>query len=267
MVDSSSNVGNAMEEASEETLIIKPRTMVMEKKDLKLLIESAVDFESLKRNGCDILPFVGTQGLMLYFQMLNGPTYSELVKDFWVRDEVYNEEAAKLEEKHKVKENPRLKGKTRKYMGFPEFKQVEVRSAIMGIRDTITEEILSRATRCLNKGMFEVNVKKNSQWMEKIFKTVHEGRPTDKTCDLKEEHRVLHKLILECFLPKGSCNDYRSRDHSVLLHFLTKNFKIDLPKYMFTNLCWSIKESINKQRKQLPYGRLLYEIFHQGILL
>jgi hypothetical protein len=59
--------------------------MVIDKEELKLMIESDVNFEALKRNGCDLMPFVGTQGLMLYFQMLHGPTYTELVKDFWVR--------------------------------------------------------------------------------------------------------------------------------------------------------------------------------------
>jgi len=31
----------------------------------------------------------------LYFGVLNGPTYEELVKYFWVRSEVYDRKAAK----------------------------------------------------------------------------------------------------------------------------------------------------------------------------
>jgi hypothetical protein len=33
-----------------------------------------------------------------YFNMLNGPSYTELVKDFWVREKVYDQEAAHGEE-------------------------------------------------------------------------------------------------------------------------------------------------------------------------
>jgi len=72
MAESSSNLNDAMDVDSGETLLIKPTTMVMNKEELKLLIESAVDFEALKRNDCDLMPFIGTQGLMLYFQMLHG---------------------------------------------------------------------------------------------------------------------------------------------------------------------------------------------------
>jgi len=82
MAESSSNQVNTMEVDSGESLLIKPRTMVMDKTDLKLLIESAMDFESIKRNGVDVLPFIGTQGFDGYIKMLHGPTYIDLIKDF-----------------------------------------------------------------------------------------------------------------------------------------------------------------------------------------
>jgi len=37
-----------------------------------------------------------------YFGILNGPAYEELVKYFWVRVEIYDKDAAKLEEEHKI---------------------------------------------------------------------------------------------------------------------------------------------------------------------
>jgi hypothetical protein len=43
--------------------------------------------------------------------------------------------------------------------------------------------------------------------------------------------------------------------------------KINLPRYLMHHLCWAIKEGINKNRKQVPCGRLLSEIFYQGKLL
>lgn len=50
--------------------------------------------------------------------MLNGSSYTKLVKDFWVRSEVIDEEAAKREEDQKVAEDKKLKGKSRAEMGL-----------------------------------------------------------------------------------------------------------------------------------------------------
>ncbi|WJX24370.1 hypothetical protein P8452_13485 [Trifolium repens] len=54
--------------------------------DLNFAIESPVDFESLRVNG---FPEVKTrferQNMMYYFDILNGPTYNEVVKEFWMK--------------------------------------------------------------------------------------------------------------------------------------------------------------------------------------
>jgi len=76
-------------------------------------------------------------------------------------------------------------------MVLEEFKKTEIISAVMGIRVTITEEIIARAARCSNTGKFHLGVKKNSPRVENINKTLHEGRPTDNTCDMLKEHMVL----------------------------------------------------------------------------
>ena len=77
---------------------------------------------------------ISAQELFPYFHMLNGPTYVELVKDFWVRAEVYDEEASMNEEIQAVISNPSLKGKTRKEMGLETFNETEIRSAVMGVQ-------------------------------------------------------------------------------------------------------------------------------------
>ena len=55
-----------------------------------------------------------------------------LVKDFWVRAEVYDVEAAKEEEIKVVIKDPSLRGKTRQEMGLESFRQTEIRSSVMG---------------------------------------------------------------------------------------------------------------------------------------
>ena len=52
-----------------------------------------------------------------------------------------------------------------------------------------------------------------------------------------------------------------------MLYFLAAFDKINLPKYLMHHLCWAVKEGIRGNRKQIPCGRLLSEIFTQGKLL
>jgi hypothetical protein len=84
----------------------KPRTMSISLKSLIVQKESPVDFISLKKYKVDMEALVEAQKLSNYFKMLNGPTYENLVKDFWVRAEVYNEKDAKAEERQAVSKKP-----------------------------------------------------------------------------------------------------------------------------------------------------------------
>jgi len=92
---------------------IKPKTMVIPLDSFEVQSESPVDFASLKRNEMDLESLITVQEMFPYFEMLNGPTYVTLVKDFWVRAEVYDVEAAKEEEIKAVINDPSLRGKTR----------------------------------------------------------------------------------------------------------------------------------------------------------
>jgi len=71
------------------------------------------DFLSLAHHGCELRNFFQAQNLDGYFCMLIGATYENLIKCFWVRAEVYDVHAAKMEEHEKVMIDPNLEGKTR----------------------------------------------------------------------------------------------------------------------------------------------------------
>ena len=81
-------------------------------------------------------------------------TYVTLVKDFWVRAEVYDVDAAKDEELKAVIRDPSLRGKTRQEMGLESFRQTEIKLSVMGIPITITEEVISKACRVAAIGRF-----------------------------------------------------------------------------------------------------------------
>jgi len=147
MATSSSEQGTSMQITTGESYQIKGRTMKLEEWDLTVQTKNLVDFVSLTRNGYDLTGYLRYQDLSGYFTMLDGPTYKNLVKHFWVRAEIYDKYAAKAEEDHMVLLNPDLKGKSRAKMGLKEFTRTEIRSSIMGIQVTITEEVIGIACR------------------------------------------------------------------------------------------------------------------------
>jgi len=252
---------------SSGNLLNKSKTMAIPTESLEVQIESPVDFASLNRNGMNLDALMAAQGLFPYFHMLNGPTYVELVKDFWVRAEVYDEEASINEELQAVIRDPSLKGKTRDEMGLETFSETEIRSAVMGVPITITEEIIAKACRTEPSGRFLWNITKKHALLERYTAVVLKGNPSTKLVDINANQRMLLKFLTECFLQKGGGSDQPSADHKLVLYFLASFNRINLPKYIMHHLCWAIKEGIRSKRKKIPCGRLLSEIFTQGQLV
>lgn len=85
------------------SLHIKPRTMDIRIEGLKLIVELIVDFVSFNLNGYPLWNFFNDKEWGSIFDMLNGPTYPDLVRDFWVRSEVYD--ATYFEVNHKITED------------------------------------------------------------------------------------------------------------------------------------------------------------------
>jgi len=229
--------------------------------------ESPVDFASLNRNGMEMDALIAAQEMFPYFEMLNGPTYVTLVKDFWVRAEVYDMDAAKDEELKAVIKDPSLRGKTRKQMGLESFRQTEIRSTVMGIPIKITEEVIVKACRVTATGRFIWNANKNHPLLDSYKGVVLKGNSSTKLVDIDGHHMMLLKFMTECFFQKGGGFDQPSVDHKLVLYFLAAYDKINLPKYLMHHLCWAVKEGIRGKRKQIPCGRLLSEIFAQSKLL
>lgn len=71
----------------------------------------------------------------------------------------------------------------------------------------------------------------------------------------------------ECFLPKEGGVDHLSLEHKVFLNYFITFEKVNLPRYIFHHMLWALKESQEKNRTFIPYGRLLSKIFHQGGIL
>ena len=110
--------------SSSSGLQIKPKTMAIPLESFEVQSESPVDFASLNRNRMEIDALIAAQQMFPYFEMLNGPTFVTLVKDFWLRAEVYDVDAAKDEELKAVIRDPSLKERLgRRWVWNPSDKQ------------------------------------------------------------------------------------------------------------------------------------------------
>jgi len=173
MASSSSTQGISMQLNTGESLQIKGRSMKLEEWRLTVQVENPVDFVSLARHDCDLSSYLRYQDLSCYFSMMDGPSYQNLVKYFWVRAEIYDKYVVKAEEDHMVLLNPDLKGKSRVEMGLKEFKRTEIRSNVIGIPVTIIEEVIGRACRRSVEGTFQSNLNtKTSDWIPMVKQTL-----------------------------------------------------------------------------------------------
>ena len=92
MASSNSVLESSMQETP--AYEIRGRTMSLEEWDFNVQVENSVDFVSLAHHGCELKCYYEAQNLFNYFEMLNGPTYMNLVRHFWVRAQVYDRKAA-----------------------------------------------------------------------------------------------------------------------------------------------------------------------------
>jgi hypothetical protein len=232
----------------ESGLTVKPKTMSIPAENLIVQKETPFDFSSLEKHDVNMEAYIKPQKLHGYFHMLNGPIYENLVKDFWLRAEVYDKEATRLEEKKAVEKDSRLKGKTREEMGLKPFEGMEIRSAVMGIPITITKRVIAKACRVFSKGFFKWDVK-DDVLLESYVKLFSKGNPKAKTADMDVYHRLLLKFSAHCFFQRGGGADQPNKDNQLALYSMATFERIDLPNYILHHLCWAIKEGISKERK------------------
>jgi len=83
--------------------------------------------------------------------------------------------------------NPNLKGKSRAEMRLKEFKRTEIRSNVVGIPVTITEEVIGRACRRSVEGAFQWNLnKKTCDWIPVVKQSLFKGKKDGKYRDMEK---------------------------------------------------------------------------------
>lgn len=149
-------------------MIIKLKTMDLNQNYLKLLVEQIIDFDSFSQNGYYLWSFFRVQEWSPIFDMLNGPTYPHLVKDFWARVEVFDELATCEELKLLVEMDNSLKEKTRKEVDLEKFEEFEIRYVVMGVDVIITQKTFAILLCSPNSGRFVVGTEDNSPEVDVI---------------------------------------------------------------------------------------------------
>jgi len=84
---------------------------------------------------------------------------------------------------------------------------------------------------------------------------------------MNQDSRIFFRIIVGYLIPREGSTDQVSWDHKQIILFLTKSEKVNLIAYIFHHLCEAIKNTVNKQSKNVPYVRMLLELFYQSRLI
>ena len=117
------------------------------------------------------------------------------------------------------------------------------------------------------EGRFQEIVKKDDVLLQNYYNTLLGGNKDAKPSEMEIHNRMLVKFSNDCFFQRAGGSDQPNNQQKLAIYFMTNLEKINFPRYVMDHLCWAINEGTIKGRKQVPYGRLLSEIFHQGRVL
>ncbi|MCI07085.1 hypothetical protein A2U01_0028148, partial [Trifolium medium] len=210
----------------------------------------------LKVNGFDIEELFTNQGWKRYFDMLNGPIYTNMVKEFWMKAKVFDKVSAKLEEEELIKEDPSLKGKSREEMGLSAFNETIIKFVLAGLEITISRAHFAKLLDVKDQGKRIADYKSEVYYRQFIKKELYEDEK------LAGKSKFISNLI-----PRSGGTDTISWEHQHLLYFLKCGKKINLVDLLFEYLCQVVRDSNYKNITSLIYPRLLSELFFQTKLV
>ncbi|KAK2429014.1 hypothetical protein QL285_027489 [Trifolium repens] len=230
--------------------------------DLQFGIENPVDFESLRVNGFpELKDRFERQGLMYYFDVLNGPTYTELIKEFWMKASVITREKYNTNIRRLIKERPELQGKTPAEMGLRPFVSTEIESFVAGFRVSIRLAHIYEALKLLDDGLFIKSTDSAGQYVDEfIFKA--KADPKDKL-EMTNLCKVIYKIFIDSIIPKLGGTDQFSTVQKLFTFHVGKGNFVDVAKLLFIHLA----DSIVSSKPIIHHGRLLRHMFAQSGLL
>ncbi|MCI28666.1 hypothetical protein A2U01_0049868 [Trifolium medium] len=146
--------------------------------------------------------------------MLNGPIYTRMVKEFWMKAEVFDEVSARLEEEELIRKDPKLKGKSREEMGLNKFSGTVIKSVLAGIEITITRQNLAKLLGVEDHGKKISNYKSDIYYRQSIKKELYiVEQAAGKANCMKELYIVLFKVLISNLIPRSGGTDTISWEH------------------------------------------------------
>ncbi|KAK2435050.1 hypothetical protein QL285_020134 [Trifolium repens] len=230
--------------------------------ELNVAIENPVDLESIRVNGfAEVVHLYKRQGLEYYFDLLNGPTYTELVKEFWMKASVITRDVYNKKVREKIEENPELQDRTPEEMGLRSFVSTEIESFVAGFRISIRLCHILEALKLKRDGLVLRHTDEAGLDVEEyIFKP--KANPKDKF-EWTNNCKIIYRILIDSVLPKlGGTDQISSLQKLFTFHVAKGNF-VDVGKLIFDHLCVSIISS----KVIVRHSRLLSHMFAQCGLL
>ncbi|KAK2368946.1 hypothetical protein QL285_082106 [Trifolium repens] len=230
--------------------------------DLQFPVEKPVDFESLKVNG-----FPGIKGLfekhdlIYYLDILNGPTYTELIKEFWMKASIITRESYNDSVKRLIKEKPEFRGKSPADMGMRPFVGVEIESYVAGLRVSIRLEHIYEALKLTSDGIYLKTADSVDPEVQ-LFIYGKESESKSNT-DLTNTSKVIYKIFIDSIAPKLGGTDQVSVIQKLFTFHVGKGNLVNTAKLMFVHLL----DAIDSKKPIIHHGRLLSHMFAQSGLL
>ncbi|KAK2443385.1 hypothetical protein QL285_014494 [Trifolium repens] len=230
--------------------------------ELNVAIENPVDLESIRVNGfAEVVHLYKKQGLEYYFDLLNGPTYTEMVKEFWMKASVITRDVYDRKVKEKMKENPEFKERTPEEMGLRSFISTEIESFMAGFRISIRLSHILEALKLKRDGVIiKHSDEAGPDVDEYLFKP--KTNPKDKF-EWTNNCKIIYRILIESILSKLGGTDQISSVQKLFTFNVAKGNIVDIGRLIFDHLCMSIISS----KAIVRHSRLLSHMFAQSGLL
>ncbi|KAK2411278.1 hypothetical protein QL285_046571 [Trifolium repens] len=230
--------------------------------ELNVAIENPVDLESIRVNGfAEVAHLYKKQGLEYYFDLLNGPTYTEMVKEFWMKASVITRDVYDRKVKEKIKENPEFKERTPEEMGLRSFISTEIESFVAGFRISIRLCHILEALKLKRDGVIiKHSDEAGPDVDEYLFKP--KTNPKDKL-EWTNNCKIIYRILIDSVLPKLGGTDQISSVQKLFTFNVAKGNIVDIGRLIFDHLCMSIISS----KAIVRHSRLLSHMFAQSGLL
>lgn len=133
----------------------------------------------------------------------------------------------------------------------------------MGIEVTITQSQNAKLIGEDNRGICLFKTGKTNSYASLIKNKLFEnGSESDEAKNMLVQKRLLYRIPIGCLIPREGSTDQIPKDCKHFILFLVNKHEINLPAYICNHLCESIRERKKHQKKNVPYARLLFELFH-----